>query len=89
MGWVWWAGGLARRPGAWTAGHTSALSFARVAEHVELMKHLLSATLAPMSAKNCLDNAMPCTARDACWNLLAYSSRSSANTLGSTCASLM
>ena len=59
-------------------------SLALVAVHVEVTKHLLSATFAPMSAKNCLERFMPCTVAEACLSLLAYMKRSSARTLGST-----
>ena len=50
-------------------GQLSCLSLARVVAQVEAMKHFLSATAAPISAKYCLDNLMPVTAVEACRNL--------------------
>ena len=64
-------------------------SFVLVAAQVDVTKHLLSATLAPMSAQNCLERFMPCTVVEACRSLLAYMNKSSASTLGSTLCALM
>ena len=46
-------------------------SRALVVGQVEVTKHLLSATLAPRSAKYCLESAMPVTAVAACFVRLA------------------
>ena len=64
---VCWGGGM------WvvTVGHASALSLCLVVAQVLATKHLLSATLAPMSAKNCLDFVMPWMAVEACFSLVA------------------
>ena len=67
----------------------SVRSFALVSGHVDVMKHLLSATFAPTSAKYCRDMFMPRTAVAACPCLLAYKKRSSASTLGFTCLALI
>ena len=48
------------------AGQARALSLCRVAGQVEETKHLLSATRAPTSLKNCRDNCMPWIRDDAC-----------------------
>ena len=63
--------------------HLIERSLALVAGQVEVTKHLLSATLAPTSAKYCLVMFMPWTIRDACCCLLVERKRSSARTLGS------
>ena len=69
--------------------HWMVRSLARVAEHVEVTKHLLSATLAPTSVKYCLVRFIPWTMREACCCLLVERKRSSARTLGSTWLALM
>ena len=52
-------------------GHTIVLSLALVVGQVEVMKHLLSATLAPRSVKYCLERFMPVTVVVACFSLQA------------------
>ena len=64
-------------------------SLALVVGQVEVMKHLLLATLAPKSVKYCRDMFIPLTAVAACCLLLAWRKRSSARTLGSTLLALM
>ena len=54
-----------------TAGHSMVRNLCLVVGHVLATKHLLSATLAPMSAKYCLDLFMPCMAVEACFILVA------------------
>ena len=66
------------------AGHWSCRSLALVVGQVDAIIHFLSATAAPMSAKNCLDICMPLTAVEACLMRVAYKKRSSARTLGMT-----
>ena len=75
--------------GACMVAHLIERSLALVAGQVEVTKHLLSATLAPTSAKYCLVMFMPWTIRDACCCLLVERKRSSARTLGSTLLALM
>ena len=70
-------------------GQTMLLNLALVVGQVEVIKHLLSATLAPRSVKYCLDRFMPVTVVAACFILLAYRNRSSAKILGSTLCALM
>ena len=78
--WVWVGRSLwLAAAGAWAllsktgfvGAHLVLRSFALVVGHVEVTKHLLSATLAPMSQKYCLDRSMPLTIREACPRRLA------------------
>ena len=82
-------GGVYVVSGMVVCAHVSVRSFALVSGHVEVIKHLLSATFAPTSAKYCRDMFMPRTAVAACPCLLAYKKRSSASTLGFTCLVLI
>ena len=64
-------GGVYGLKGVVASAQVSVRSRALVVGQVDVTKHLLSATLAPRSAKYCLDRAMPLTAVAACFALLA------------------
>ena len=65
----WFCGGafVAGVMGVSMAGQANALSRLLVLAHVEERKHLLSATLAPMSQKYWRDNCMPWIRAEACF----------------------
>ena len=72
-----------------SVSHVSFLSFCLVVGQVDVRKHLLLATLAPMSWKYVLDSFMPSVVLLAWFSLLADMYRSSASTLGVSWFALM
>ena len=70
-------------------GQVMVLSLALVVVHVDVMKHSLSATFAPMSVEYGRGRVMALTIVEACLIRLAYRKRSSASTLGSILCDLM
>ena len=69
--------------------HVNFLSFCLVVGQVVARKHLLSATLAPISWKYVLERCMPFVVLSAWLSLLADMKRSSASTLGVSWLALM